>query len=196
MTYDGGMSRTSWPSCVNSRAQWCELAQASRPTRQGSRRAKKPATSLRRSRFDTTTRPALSAPMDMKNVLGEIETNSADRGEIDVRLGHGRCSVEGRIFDDRHLGTRLTLMPRGAPSHPITVIQVTSGLSPSSQRSGIARNLLPWRTGIISAYGALHTSLFPGFDNAFENILEIFREDAQKCVLDRPYGKRRVHIVW
>ncbi len=33
--------------------------------------------------------------MDMKNVLGEIETNSADRGEIDVRLGHGRCSFEG-----------------------------------------------------------------------------------------------------
>ena len=35
-----GIRRTSWPSFVNSRAQWCDVAQASMPTRQGARASK------------------------------------------------------------------------------------------------------------------------------------------------------------
>ena len=32
----GGISRTSWPNAISSGAQWCAVAQASMPTRQGS----------------------------------------------------------------------------------------------------------------------------------------------------------------
>jgi hypothetical protein len=59
-TYAGGISRSSWPRPMSSRAQYWADAHASMPTRQGDSPEKNFTTSARRSRRRTSTLPAAS----------------------------------------------------------------------------------------------------------------------------------------
>jgi hypothetical protein len=44
--------------------------------------------------------------MNLKNMLGQIDTNGRDRRQIGDRLSHGRRSFRG-LLNDNHLGTVL-----------------------------------------------------------------------------------------
>jgi hypothetical protein len=56
------MSRTSWPSLINSRAQWCAPPHASIPIRQAGRLAKNSSTLPRLSFFLSVGLPLAAMP--------------------------------------------------------------------------------------------------------------------------------------
>src|SRR5580704_242148 len=103
------MSFTSCPSAISSRAQWCAVAQASMPTRQGPCLRKNSTTSARHS-----LRLHLSSgvnAVNLKPVLGKIETN---RGN----MHSGRLLSVVAFTDDHVMAHRC----RGAGAvHPIKI---------------------------------------------------------------------------
>src|ERR1700692_106958 len=96
------MRRASWPSAINSRAPWCAVAQASRPTRHGGTLAKNARTWLRRSRLRINYAACLVDRMNLEDTLCQIKTNCCN-------IAHGWLPLLV-IFDDTYTGT---LMPSG-----------------------------------------------------------------------------------
>ena len=101
------LRRASWPSEINSRAQWCAVAQASRPDearrKPGEKRQDLAASQPLAHHFSAR----LVDRVNLKDTLCQIKTNSCN-------IAHGWLPLLV-IFDDHHPGTS---MPSGGPSTP------------------------------------------------------------------------------
>jgi hypothetical protein len=81
------VNRTQWPNACSARDQWCDVAQASMPTRQGESFLKKGSTYRRFSCLD--------------NRPGDVETNRRDH--LHVRFPPNR----GHLNSNQVLGTHV-----------------------------------------------------------------------------------------